>query len=242
MVFRDRLHLVESQPVVYQLREGLEFLLQTRSYDRFIVDEIFTHQVYTSPPGFSIQDGWVIADVGGHKGIFAVFAATRAKNVKVYTFEPSPTNFPLLSRNIQRNRLSNIQAFNVAVSGQDGQAILHLHRDGGQNSLLRRSDAALRPIGDTKVESWSLQHALKVAASRINLLKMDIEGMEYDALLSCPPETLSVVERIALEYHDDLVETPGQITDLVRFLTGRGFATRLYPSRSILVAERAEGN
>src|SRR5439155_18478279 len=39
----------------------------------------------TSSPGFSIRDGWVIADVGGHKGIFSVSAATRARNVMVYT-------------------------------------------------------------------------------------------------------------------------------------------------------------
>src|SRR5215472_8432081 len=86
-VFGDRLHLFPSQPVVYRLRSGVELLARTRSYDRQIIDEIFIEQAYTWAPGFRIGDGWVVADVGGHKGIFAVFAATQAKDVLVYTFE-----------------------------------------------------------------------------------------------------------------------------------------------------------
>jgi FkbM family methyltransferase len=70
-------------------------------------------QVYTSSPGFAIRDGWVVVDVGGHKGIFTVFAATRASDIEVYTFEASRENFGLLSQNIQRNGLANVRAFNV---------------------------------------------------------------------------------------------------------------------------------
>jgi FkbM family methyltransferase len=234
-VFLDRLQLLSSQPVTYELRDGVRLSAQTNTRDRFIINEIFIEQVYTCSRGFAIRDGWVIADVGAHKGFFAVFAATRARDVKVYSFEPCAENFTVLSHNIQRNSPSNITAFNIAVSGEDGEAILYLQRERGQNSLLQRSDA--QPIGEAKVATWSLKRALRKAASPINLLKMDMEGMEYDALLSCAAEDLQKVERVALEYHDQWVHTPHHVSELVDFLGSRGFATYLYPQRPILIAE-----
>ena len=236
IAFLERLHLLQPRPVVYRLRNGIELCAHTQTRDLFIMNENFLNQVYTCSPGFAIRDGWIIADVGGHKGIFAVFAATRARDVVVYTFEPSRENFSFLSHNIQRNRLSNVRAFNVAVSGKDGELTLHLHREPAQNTFLQRPDAV--PIGDARVESWSLEHVLKTIASPLSLLKMDIEGMEYEALLSCPTEALQRVERIALEYHDGWVHTPNHVSDLVDFLSSRGFSTRLIPDRKILVAER----
>jgi FkbM family methyltransferase len=227
---------------VYHLRNGLELSGHTGTRDRFIIHEIFMDQVYTCSPGFGIRDDWIIVDVGGHKGIFAVYAATRARGVKVYTFEPSPESFALLSRNIQRNRLSNVVIFNVAVGGRDGEATLHLHREAGQNSFLRRSDPALRSIGDIKVKTWSLGRVLKTIGSPISLLKMDIEGMEYEVLFSCPSDDLQRVERIALEYHDDWVEVPHHVPELVDFLNREGFSTNLLPNQPILVAQRPREN
>jgi FkbM family methyltransferase len=195
-------------------------------------------KVYTPSPRFSIRDGWVVVDVGGHKGIFAVFAATSARDVKVYSFEPSPESFACLSRNIGLNSLSNVKAFNVAVGGRNGESTLNLYEENGQNTLLQRSNPRLHPVGSIKVETWSLVRVLTTVASQVNLLKVDIEGMEYETLFSCPDEYLLRVERIALEYHDSLVRVPHRVFELVEFLNARGFSTHLSPGNDILLAER----
>ena len=226
------------QALVFRLRQGVEFRLHAPSFDTFIINEIWMDNVYTPSPKFSIRDGWVVVDVGGHKGIFAVFAATTARGVKVYSFEASPENFACLSHNIALNNLSNVKAFNVAVSGRDGESTLNLYEENGQNTLLQRSNPRLHPVGSIKVETWSLAKVLKTVGSQVNLLKVDIEGMEYEALFSCPDEYLQRVERIALEYHDVLVRVPHTIHDLVEFLNARGFSTYLCPGNEILLAER----
>src|SRR5579872_5612864 len=135
MAVLDRFYLVKPQPIVYKLRSGEEFSLGTR--DAGIINEIYLDGAYTSEPGFAIKENWVVADLGGHKGIFAIYAATRAKGVRVFSFEPSPGNFALLSQNIQRNKLSNVKAFNVAVSGADGKSTLHLTSEAWSNTLLQ---------------------------------------------------------------------------------------------------------
>jgi FkbM family methyltransferase len=173
---------------------------------------------------------------GGQKGIFSVLAATSAKDVKVYTFEPAPESFASLCRNLELNALSNVKGFNVAVSSKEGEAVLHLAAESVCNSLIQRSDVAQR--GDVRVEVWSMAKLLKALPAPINLLKMDIEGMEYDALLSCSDEDLKRVERIALEYHDDHIRTGRSNSELIQFLNERGFSTDLHPERRILLAAR----
>lgn len=236
MAVLDRFYLIKPQPVVYHLRDKAEFSVGSR--DAGIINEIYIDGAYTSSPGFAIRDDWVVADVGGHKGIFSVFAATRAKRVKVYAFEPSPENFALLNQNVQRNKLSNVKAFNVAVSGKDGESTLHLSQSGWANALVQDSDSASPSNGDVKVETWSLSRVLKTIVSPVSLLKMDIEGMEYEALLSCTAEDLQTVERISMEYHHDPRPTPHGISQLVDFLIASGFSTHLYPDQELLVAER----
>jgi FkbM family methyltransferase len=224
--------------LVLRLRRGIQFRIHAPSFDSYIINEIWVDNVYTPSPRFRISDGWVVVDVGGHKGIFAVFAATSARSVKVYSFEASPENFACLSHNIAVNNVSSIKAFNVAVGGQDGESTLNLYEDNGQNTLLQRSHPDMHPISSIKVETWSLATVLKTVGSPVNLMKMDIEGMEYEALFSCPDEYLQRVERIALEYHDVLVRVPGTIHDLVEFLNARGFSTSLCAGNDILLAER----
>jgi FkbM family methyltransferase len=242
MVALEIFRLLRPRPIVHRLRNGLELCVRTGTYDLSIINEIWIDQVYTSSPGFAIRNDWVIADIGGHKGIFSVFAASRARGVKVFAFEASPETFAQLSHNIQRNKLSNVTAFNVAVCGEDGESTLRLYPDNGQNTLLHRTDHALQPTAGIKVETWSMARVLKTIASPVNLLKMDIEGMEYEALLSCTAEDLKAVERIALEYHDDCVSTSHRVSVLVDFLNANGFSTRLCPGRAILIAERPSGN
>lgn len=228
----------ERKPFTVRLRRGVDLSLLARSLDTYIVNEIWIDRIYTPSSRFAIRDGWVVVDLGGHKGIFSVFAATAAKNVKVFAFEPSPENFNLLSHNIALNGLSNVRAFNVAVSGESGESVLHLFPDHGQNTLLQRANQQLRPTSDVTVETWSLARILQEVGAPVNLLKMDVEGMEYETLFSCPPEQLRKIERIALEYHEDVVLTSHRVPELVEFLKQSGFATRLDPAREILLAER----
>jgi len=233
----DKLHFLHRRPITYRFWNGVELSVRACTYDSLICKEVWIDKVYSCSPGFSIVDDWVIADVGGHIGIFSIFAATRARNVKVYTFEPSSENFVLLSHNIERNKLSNVTAFNVAIGASDGESNLHLYADGGQNSFLQRSTGL--PISDVKIETWSMKTMLNTIASPLNLLKMDIEGMEYEAILSCSLDDLQRIERIALEYHhDDLIRTPHRVSELVDFLRAGGFGVYLHPEREILVAQR----
>lgn len=232
----DRLHLTGQQEIHYNLRNGIEFSVLGRSSDVQIINEIWIDRIYTPTAEFSIGDEWTVVDIGGHKGIFSVYAAASARGVKVFAFEASPQNFQCLCRNISINALKGVSAFNVAVSSQNGEGILYLTDDNGCNSLMHRTDKALR--SSVTVPMWSLARVLRTVVSPIDLLKMDIEGVEYAALLSCPSADLSRVERIVLEYHDELAPDGVNSSGLADFLRCEGFEVVLNPQRPILLARR----
>ncbi len=232
----NRLHFSGKREIIYKLRNGVRFSLSNRSEDVQTINEIWIDQVYTRSPEFEIRDGWTVLDIGGHKGIFSVYAATSARGVRVLTYEASPENFRCLRRNVEINGLTNVRAFNLAVSSSDGEETLYLAAEDGCNSLIHRTDAEIR--GCVAVQAWSLARILRTVEPRVHLLKMDIEGMEYAALLSCPFDDLGKVERIALEYHDRLAPDGCSSSTLSDFLRHEGFEVALDPERPILLAHR----
>jgi len=147
----DRLHCRPRQPATYKLHDGISFHVQSRAFDVRIISEIWIDKIYTPEPDYAIREGWNVVDVGAHKGIFAVFAASRAPSVKVYSFEPSPANFACLCDNIRLNNLENVMALNVAIASRNGEATLYLAEDSGCNSLIERTDVELR--GKAAVET-----------------------------------------------------------------------------------------
>ena len=80
-----------------------------------------------------------------------------------------------------------------------------------------------------RVPGITLEQALEsVGLAHCNLLKVDCEGAEYEIFFNTPPEVLERVERIIMEYHDNVIKHSH--TELITFLTHHGFAVNCYPN------------
>jgi len=65
--------------------------------------------------GFNKTD--VLWDIGANLGVYSLYAARRG--LSVLAFEPSPSNYYLLSRNIEINKMDeNISAYCVALNNE----------------------------------------------------------------------------------------------------------------------------
>ncbi|MCL5260278.1 MAG: amino acid adenylation domain-containing protein [Gammaproteobacteria bacterium] len=83
---------------LYELPSGLSLYSYNKSELEFLYDEIFVNSTYTKY-GITIPEGGCVFDVGANLGMFSIYACLTAKNVKVYSFEPVPQIFELLSCN-----------------------------------------------------------------------------------------------------------------------------------------------
>ncbi len=120
-----------------------------------------------------VKEDTVVFDVGANMGYYSVRIAQKARLGKVYSFEPDPGNFGILTKNIALNQLTNVMARNVALS--DKADVLRLWKH-----PFNVGDYRLYNDGDFKeyvdVPTISLD---SVIPERVDLVKIDVQGYEY---------------------------------------------------------------
>lgn len=174
--------------------------------------ELWIDQCYTRDGFYTPAAGDVIVDAGAHIGLFSIWAARQNPSCRVVALEPFLENYSCLVSNLAAAGLPNIQAHRVAVGGEYGTGSVRSCTD---RSIDHRFSANGNTVaGGPSVACVPLEGLLEIAdADQVALLKMDIEGSEHDAFTRATPSLLRRFERIALEYHDNLV--PGTL-DLLR--------------------------
>jgi len=184
--------------VKIKLTNGTKFIVRARTMDRSVVKEVWLHEIYNQH-GITVEENDIVLDIGGHIGVFNVYAAQKAKNGKVYSFEPFSKNFERLKMHAQMNQLSNVKLINKAVAAQTGKQTLNLSPDNntGGHSLHLKTES------DNKVEIETISLAdfyQQEGITKVDFLKLDCEGAEFE-IVQNNKELISQVERIILECH-----------------------------------------
>ena len=124
---------------------------------------------------FMNLDHGVFVDIGAHIGSHTVRMAKTADYV--YAFEPTPSTYNTLLRNIQLNNCSNITALPTAISDRNGKAPLFIDElNTGENSLTP-SSYKKKILVETQTFDRFLEEN-DIVAEDIKLLKIDVEGAE----------------------------------------------------------------
>ncbi|MFH1162131.1 MAG: FkbM family methyltransferase [Candidatus Jorgensenbacteria bacterium] len=235
LYFADYLGLVRRPSAVFRLRSGVSFSIRPGTNDRTIFNEIWLSRSYT-PLGFEIGEHDTVIDIGAHIGFFSVFAAMKAKKGKVFSFEPVPSNFGILEKNVELNGLDNVVPINKAVSSESGTREMILF---GENAAGHSFAYAASPVKNRiNVETVNLGEFIKGNGIRtVDFLKMDCECAEHEILSHCSPEALRVVRKISMEYHE--MDTSRNLASLKLFLERAGFKVSVGAGGgNILYAER----
>src|SRR5207245_2930011 len=74
-----------------------------------------------------IESGMVVVDIGANVGYYTLLAAEKVgSHGKVLAFEPEPSRYALLEKNVRANDLKNVIPVQKAVSNKTGAARLYL--------------------------------------------------------------------------------------------------------------------
>ncbi len=163
-----------------------------------VMDETFILERYTQL--FKIKKEDVVVDIGAHIGDFSIYAAIKGAK-QIFAFEPDPTSYLDLKNNVSVNNISNIIPKNMAVSGKDGYANFYTNKINGGNSLIHFENNSKT----IRVKTISINSILNVCGIKnIDFLKIDCEGGEGLIIDAASKSTWRSIERIALEYHDNV--------------------------------------
>lgn len=191
--------------------------LMHRPHDQCIIDEVYDQQAYGSEERF--LPGETVVDLGAHIGAFACLAARRVgPSGRVIACEPAPDTAALLKENLARNGFTWAEVRETAVGETEGSVELYVAEKASDNPAAN----TLRPITGRRPVKVRLTTLDKLAAeaglSRIDHLKIDIEGSELRALNGAA-RALAFTRRVLLEVHPHHVE-PRMVLEL---LEARGF-------------------
>lgn len=171
----------------------------------------------------AIVPGYDAIDVGANVGLYTVpIAKLTHPGGRVLAVEPVPANLELLTRNIERNKLSNVVAFRGALGSGAGQyevyaiegreeysslrSIAHLNARGGKETVFKSEVDAL--------DQLVVEHRLEPA-----FVKIDVEGAEYEVLCGAMQVLKDNRPAILSEMDDRLLEGFGRTSrDVMQLL------------------------
>lgn len=220
----DYFGLSHSKELTLKFGAGYILTIRANSDDKWPVHEIFMRDDYRLrqlKPNLKH-----IVDLGAYTGDFAIQAARLNPNAKIVSLEPSSENYRYLVNNIKQNDLKKrIKTLKYACAPINGQLNFYLSINRGGHSLVGKN-AEYR----VKVKSLTLMDVLKRAKFKnCDLLKIDIEGGEYDLLYKLSPSKFKKFKFISMEYHNT-DEKGKNGKSLANFLEKQGYKVEFHDS------------
>jgi FkbM family methyltransferase len=162
-----------------------------RKSDFEVLDEILNRDIYAErlvPPPTTI------VDLGSHIGFSVLFFRSRFPDARILAVEPQPESAAVLRRNVAS--LGNVEVLERAVAPEDGVVRFFEAEQPWQSSLLRGPASA----NEIQVRALTLDQLLSQAGvAAVDLLKVDIEGVEVEVLRGS--EAVKSARCILIELH-----------------------------------------
>lgn len=166
--------------------------LRKDTTDRFVAREIFALEMYRPPREFASGSVRRIVDVGANIGCSILYFAGLFPEARFEAFEPHPDNLDTLSYHSGVNRLSaRVHVHPVAAGTRD--ASVYPSSRGGLSTVVASPKPGTIPV--RVVDLFT-----SIEPGRIDLLKMDCEGGEWDIVMDPRFATLDV-GAIVMEWH-----------------------------------------
>lgn len=162
----------------------------------------------------------VFIDVGSNVGLMTLAASSFVgSGGVVYSFEPYPETYQILSENLILNKTQNVRIYNLALGAESGKASIYSNMvvNRGSSSLLKPShlDAKGEAVDIIALDEFIEKEEIK----KIKMIKVDVEGWELEVFLGARKLLSSkAAPIICFEYSEDIVNRKAQKQDLYEYI------------------------
>lgn len=194
-----------------------------------VLAEIFKHHEYRRADDviISATTSEYIVDAGAHFGFFALYARALNPHVKIICLEPNEKNFSILESNISKNKVTKITSLNCGLASISGERKFTISDDSHDSKMIGEDDEFEGEFYSKQVISLPdlmIDNKIK----KIALLKMDIEGAEFEIIKNADGNDFDSVAHMIMEYHNYSKDSHRIIE---RSLRQKGFSVEIFPSK-----------
>ena len=184
--------LSAHQPLIVALSNGIKIVVrQPPADDLGIAYEVFVGKAYQSPRHLDAGSVKRIVDLGANVGYTCVYWLANFPNAEIMAFEPHPVHLGFIETHLAINRGSGrVRLYQAAASTQPGET--SLTDDGCRSTTV--------PGGESSIRVPQVDFFACVGNQAIDLLKIDIEGGEYEILSDLRFNRLDV-KTLVMEWH-----------------------------------------
>ncbi len=146
---------------------------------------------------YDLSDTSVVFDVGGYKGEFAgdIFCKY---NATIYVFEPIKSFFQIIRNKFINNQ--KVKIYNFGLAGKDEEMQISMS-DNSSSVFLKTEDS--ETIQLKSIVNFIQENNI----SSVDLIKLNIEGGEYELLESLiENDLIRIFKNIQVQFHDFLLE------------------------------------
>jgi FkbM family methyltransferase len=186
--------------------------------------EIFVRQHYYFRPD---TDSPLILDCGANLGMATLYFKWLYPKARIEAFEPDPTTFAALNRNVTQNRLANVVTHNCALWSENGDIEFFVdHKIPG--SPLMSTDRSRLDGKAIRVPSKKLSDFI---TGPIDFLKLDVEGAEHRVLCDLLSSGKAQwIKQMVVEYHHHIRDERSRLANFLRQLEEAGFEYQIHAS------------
>jgi FkbM family methyltransferase len=186
--------------------------------------EIFVRQHYFF---HADTDSPLIFDCGANLGMATLYFKWLYPKARIEAFEPDPTTFAVLKRNVTQNRLAGVAAHNCALWSENGEIEFFVDQATPGSALMSTNSSRLEGKA-IQVPSRRLSDFIR---GPIDFLKLDVEGAEHrvlcDLLASGKAQS---VRQMVIEYHHHIGNQRSCLADFLGQLERAGFEYQIQAS------------
>ena len=170
-----------------------------------------------------LAPGWTVLDVGAHIGYYSLLCA-RGVGPKgsVYAFEPCPSTFARLCRNLDLN--PSLKVHPQAMALADRTEYLCMTEADASNtgtSYMKDKASSSSGIPVTTLDEFVREQRL----TRVDFIKADVEGYEMKVLAGADETLARFSPRLMIEVNPDaLIRFGASAEDMIRALRARKYS------------------
>ena len=185
------------------------------------------------------DDKIVIIDVGAHFGETIKKFRNKLSVKKIYSFEASPINFKELKNNKKKYNPTKVEIFNYGLGENNFDGFINQTIESSSSTINRINTNSkyyfrkIKILNIKKKEKYYEKLPIKLISldkfinekniSKIDLLKIDTEGYEYNVLKGLK-KSHQIIKLIYFEHHyDDMIIKNYKFGDIHQILTNYGF-------------------